>query len=79
MATYAHEILTWLEPDKIRSEQGASVVFVGAMSEAYIVSARSACDSLAIALGYVATAKLGQAPTESLRGLLEWARRIQTI
>jgi hypothetical protein len=75
MATYANEILKWLEPGNIRFDRGASVVVVGAMSEAYIVSARSACDSLAIALGYIATEKPGQAPTESLRKLLGWAKK----
>jgi hypothetical protein len=43
LATYANEILRWLAPSQIR--RPPSVVVVGGMTEAFIGSARSACDN----------------------------------
>jgi hypothetical protein len=59
MATYAQEILNWLEPD--RMYDGNGVLVVGGMTEAYLLSARCACDSIALALAYVVT-KNGSSP-----------------
>jgi hypothetical protein len=73
MATYAHEILGWLSPDRIRLPP--SVVCVGGMTEAFLVSTRSAYDAVGIALSYVACKKAGQAPSDSLRSLITWARQ----
>ena len=72
LSAYAQEILYWLRPENIRSV--ASVVVVGALTEAFIVSARSACDGLSIALSYVASVKKKQAPSGSLRALLTWGK-----
>lgn len=73
LATYAHEILYWLEPARIR--QPSSLVIVGGMAQAFTVSIRTACDAVASALSYVASGKLAQAPSSSLRTLLEWAQK----
>ncbi len=73
IATYVSEILGWLPAERIRLSP--SVVCVGGMTEAFLVSIRSAYDALAIALAYVASEKPGQAPAKSLRGLITWAKR----
>jgi hypothetical protein len=70
MATYANEILSWLPPGRIR--QRVSVVVVSGMAEAFLFSVRSAGDAIASVLAYAA-AKPGQAPSNSLRRLFEWA------
>ncbi len=71
LATYTHEVLHWLEPTRIR--EAPSVVVVGAMVQAFVVSLRSACDAAASALSYVASEKPGQVPSTSMRALLTWA------
>ena len=71
LSAYAQQILYWLQPVNLQS--GSSVVIVGALAEAFIVSARSACDGLSVALSYAASEKRGQAPSGSLRALLQWA------
>ena len=71
LSVYAGQILHWLRPENISS--GPSVVVVGAVTEAFITVARSACDGLAVALSYVATEKIGQKKIDSLPSLLEWA------
>jgi hypothetical protein len=73
MATYAHEIVGWLRPERIR--EASSVVSVGGMAEAFLVSIRSACDAVAGALSYKACGKPGQAPTDGLHALLTWAQK----
>jgi hypothetical protein len=73
MATYANDILMWLHPERIRLPP--SVVAVAGMSEAFLVSVRSACDAVADALSYAASGKPGQVPRNSLRGLLTWAHK----
>jgi hypothetical protein len=73
MATYAHEILNWLRPERIRD--ASSVVSVGGMAEAFLVSVRSACDAVANALSYKACDKPGQVSTDGLRALLTWAQK----
>lgn len=73
LATYSHEILDRLRPERIRED--ASLIVVGGMAEAFLVSVRSACDALALALGGYACLKAGQAPADSLRELLQWARK----
>ena len=73
LSVYAQEILYWLKSENIRS--AASVVIVGALAEAFIASARSACDGLSIALSYAASDKKKQAPSGSLRALLEWGKK----
>ena len=72
LATYSHQILTWLEPDNIRKAE--SVVVVGGVTEAFLLSLRSAADAVAGAISHVAGTKPGQAPGESLRALLNWAK-----
>ena len=57
MATYTHEILGWLAPERIDSDQ--SVVSVSGMTEAFLVSLRSACDAVGDALAYKACEKPG--------------------
>ena len=73
MATYAHHILSWLKPDNIRKAE--SVVVVGGMTEAFLLSLRSASDAVAGAISHVASTKSGQSPGESLRALLTWAKK----
>lgn len=73
LSVYVGQILHCLRPENIRSP--SSLVVVGAVTEAFITVARSACDELGVALSYVATEKKGQAPTDSLRALLKWARK----
>lgn len=73
MATYAHEILEWLSPQRIR--MGQSVVSVAGMAEAFLVSARSASDAVGDALSYLACASPGQAPSGSLRSLIAWSKK----
>ncbi len=73
LSVYAGQILHWLRPENIRSEP--SVVVVSAVTEAFVTVARSACDGLGVALSYVAPEKKGQAPPDSLRALLKWARK----
>lgn len=73
IATYVNEVLGWLPPDRIRLP--ASVVSVGGMVEAFLVSVRSASDVVAGALSYKASNKAGQAPSNSLRALLAWAKK----
>jgi hypothetical protein len=76
MATYTHEILGWLAPESIA--YSPSVVSVGGMTEAFLFSARSAADAIAIALGYKACEKPGQAPAENgLAKLTKWVRKNQ--
>ena len=73
LSAYAQEVLHWLQPRNLRSE--SAVVVVGALAEAFITSARSTCDGLSVALSYAASEKRGQAPSGSLRALLEWAKK----
>ena len=73
MATYVHEIIRWLQPDRICQSQ--SVVSVAAMTEGFLVSARSACDAVADGIAYVACPHRIQAPSDSLRRLLNWAKK----
>ena len=73
LSAYAGQILHWLRPENIRS--APSLVVVSAMTEAFITVARSACDGLGVALSYVTPEKKGQAPADSLRALLKWARK----
>jgi hypothetical protein len=75
LATYAYEILNWLSPDRIKERP--SVVFVGGMAEAFLVSIRSACDAVALALSYKACKKPGQVP-DDLRSLLSWSRKYES-
>ena len=73
LSVYAGQILHQLKPENI--VQAPSVVVVGALTEAYITAARSACDGLGIALSYIAAEKNGQAPDDSLRSLIMWAQK----
>jgi hypothetical protein len=73
MATFVNEILGWLSAERIRL--APSVVCVSGMTEAFLVSIRSAYDAVAMALAYVACEKGGQAPAESLHALIKWAQR----
>ena len=75
MSVYTEQILHWLKPENIRSETGSAVVVVAALTEALITCARSACDGLSVAFSYVAAENKDQAPNDSLRALLEWARK----
>jgi hypothetical protein len=74
MSVVAHEILGWLDKLHRRENHGEEVVTVGMLTEAFILSARTACDAIAFSLGDVAPLKKGQAPKDSLRGLIEWAK-----
>lgn len=73
LATYSHQILTWLEPGNIRKAE--SVVVVGGATEAFLLSLRSAVDTIAGAISHAASIKPGQAPRGSLRALLTWAKK----
>jgi hypothetical protein len=73
LATYVYEILSWLEPNRLMNS--VSVVIAGAMTEASMVSIRSAYDAIAITLAHVASAKAGQVPSGSLADLIKWAKR----
>lgn len=70
-ATYIHEILRRLP--SVEQLQAEDVVTVASMTEAFLVSLRSAYDAIAAAIGYVACEKTGQAPRDSLRSLADWA------
>ena len=78
LSVYAGQILHWLRPENIRSHP--SVVVVGAVTEAFITVARSACDGLALALLYIAPKKIGQKQKiekkeiDTLPALRQWAR-----
>ena len=78
LSVYAGQILHWLRPENIRSHP--SVVVVGAVTEAFITVARSACDGLALALLYIAPKKIGQKQKigqneiDTLPALRKWAR-----
>lgn len=71
MATYSFQILQYIKPENIRLPE--SVVVVGGVTEAFLFSLRCACDAIAAALAYVASTKIGQAPSSSLNGLINWA------
>ena len=73
LSVYSMQILYWLRPENIRSR--ISVVVVGAVTEAFLTVARSACDGVGVGLSCVAPEKPGQAPNASLRALLNWARK----
>jgi hypothetical protein len=74
MSIIAHEILGWLDKLHRGDEHGAEVTTVGMLTEAFILSARTACDAIAFVLGEVVPLKKGQSPKDSLRGLVEWAK-----
>lgn len=76
MATYVHEILRYVPVGRTEGSHG--VVTIGAMTEAFLVAVRSAYDAAAIALSYVVSEKRGQAPADSLRALVNWAKRNDT-
>jgi hypothetical protein len=76
-ATYVNEILVRLPSDG-RPIETESVVTVGSMTEAFLVSVRSAYDAIAAAVGYLACEKPAQAPTDSLRTLMDWSIRNPT-
>ena len=79
LSVYAEQILHWLRPENIRS--GTSVVVVGSVTEAFFTVARSACDTLALALLHVTPEKIGQKQkmgkrkVYSLPLLREWVRQ----
>jgi hypothetical protein len=73
MATYIHEILARNTPEGMWD--GASLVTISAMTEGFLVTCRSCCDAIGQALSYVACAKPGQAPTDGLRALADWAEK----
>jgi hypothetical protein len=73
MATYAHEILARHTPE--RMWDGGSLVTISAMTEGFLVTCRSACDAIGQALSYVVCSKPGQAPTDGLRALADWAKK----
>lgn len=73
LATYSHQILTWLEPDKITKAESLAVV--SSVTEAFLLSLRSAADAIAGAISHVACTKPEQAPGGSLRALLTWAKK----
>ncbi|MEA3093653.1 MAG: hypothetical protein QOJ04_4995, partial [Caballeronia sp.] len=70
MATYVATILFWQRPDQLHS--GYSCITTSAMVEAFLFSARAACDLLGTMLAYKA-AKPKQAP-KSLFDLIAWAK-----
>src|SRR5579872_4856931 len=72
MATYAGHTLRWLDPERIRT--APSVVVVGGMTEAFLFSARSACDAIGEVLAYCACEKPDQAP-KSLHDLIKWSQK----
>ena len=74
IATHIREIMNWLQPSHLADPR--SVVVVGAWTEAFLTSVRTAVDVLAGGIGYVAS-KPGQAPTASLRALVNWAEKNQ--
>jgi hypothetical protein len=73
LAVYACELLRWSSPTELRRSEG--VVAVGAISEAYITTLRSAADVVAGMAAYCASKKPGQAPGTSLHDLLVWAQK----
>ena len=75
-ASYAHDLIQWVQPSRILDPHG--VVAAGALTEAALVSIRSAADAIAALLGYVASEKQGQAPQSSLHQLLIWAQKHPT-
>ena len=75
-ATYVHEILSRLPP--VANNDRGTVVTVSSLTEAFLVSIRSAYDAVAAGLGYVSATKLGQAPVASIFDLHKWAKRNRT-
>jgi hypothetical protein len=73
IATYSHLLLDWVRPERISLDE--SVVIAGAMAKSLMISVRSACDAIALALSYVACNKPGQVPFSSLVSLVRWAER----
>ena len=73
LAVFASELLRWSSPNEIKRPQG--VVAVGAISEAYITTLRSAADIVAGMVAYCIEKKPGQAPRSSLHDLLVWAKK----
>jgi len=53
------------------------VVVAGTLAEAFLVSVRCAWDALAMGLAVAACGKNGQAPDDSMRALLNWAKKNQ--
>jgi hypothetical protein len=73
LAVYAGELLGWSHPSELKRPEG--VVAVGAISEAYITTLRSAADVIAGLAAYCASTRPGQAPNTSLNDLLVWAKK----
>jgi hypothetical protein len=73
MATYSFEILVRHYPD--RMEDSGCLVTISAMTEGFLVTCRCACDVIGQALSYVACSKPGQAPSDGLRALADWAKK----
>lgn len=71
LAVLASEMLKWARPSAMLS--GKSVVIVGTLTEAYIVTLRSAADIVGSMAAYSSALKPAQAPNSSLHDLLKWA------
>ncbi len=71
LSVLASEMLKWARPSAMLS--GKSVVIVATLTEAYIVTLRSAADILGSMAAYSSALKFGQAPNSSLHDLLKWA------
>jgi hypothetical protein len=77
-AVYSHQILGWRDRAREYDDLGTAVVIVCTLTEGFLVSLRCACDALAMGLSVAACAKAGQAPQDSLRALLNWAKQNQS-
>jgi hypothetical protein len=73
IATYSTEILRWLDPENIKLPE--SVVAVGGMTEAFLMSIRSAADLLGSGIAYVASDRRGSVPSSGLQSLLRWVAK----
>jgi len=74
ISVYFKEMLAWWYRLKKGENHGDEVVIVSTLVEGALVSARSACDSIAKCLSLVASQKPGQAPP-TLKDLINWASK----
>jgi hypothetical protein len=74
-AVYSHLVQNCRDRAKEGGLQGPAVVVALTLIEGFLVSFRCACDALATGIAVAACDKPKQAPGDSLRKLVEWAKK----
>ncbi len=74
MSIYAHHMDTCIATIRSDPRAGQELADLEAFTEAFLVSARSACDEIAAFISRTCVPKPGQAPP-TLRKLIHWAQR----